>query len=55
VKSQFGYHVLRVTDHQEQNKETTKVHLLEILVRPIQLDDYLEAQKKTASIIVFVQ
>jgi len=54
VKSQFGYHVLRVVDHQTQNGATTKVHLQEILVRPIQLDDYLEAQKKTASIIIFV-
>ena len=34
---------------------TVKVHLHEILVRPIQLDDYLEVQKKTASIIIFVQ
>ncbi|HJV33172.1 MAG TPA: peptidylprolyl isomerase, partial [Patescibacteria group bacterium] len=55
VKSQFGYHVLRVTEHQEQNGATTKVRLQEILVRPIQLDDYLEVQKKTASIIIFVQ
>ncbi|HTK60286.1 MAG TPA: peptidylprolyl isomerase [Candidatus Baltobacteraceae bacterium] len=55
VKSQFGYHILRVTEHQEQNGATTKIHLHEILVRPIQLDDYLEAQKKTASIIIFVQ
>jgi hypothetical protein len=55
VKSQFGFHILRVTEHQEQNGETTKIHLQEILVRPIQLDDYLEAQKKTASIIIFVQ
>jgi len=55
VKSQFGFHVLRVTERQSQNGETTKVHLHEILVRPIQLDDYLEAQQKTASIIIFVQ
>lgn len=54
VKSAFGYHVLRVTDRQEQNGQVTKVRLYEILVRPIQLDDYLEAQKKSASIIVFV-
>ncbi|MEK7546328.1 MAG: peptidylprolyl isomerase [Patescibacteria group bacterium] len=55
VKSAFGYHVLRVTDRQDSDGETTKVHLHEILVHPIQLDDYLEAQKKTASIIIFVQ
>ena len=55
VKSLFGYHVLRVTEHQEKDGETSKVHLHEILVRPIQLDDYLEVQKKTASIIIFVQ
>jgi len=54
VKSAFGYHVLRVIDHQGQNGQVAKVHLLEILVRPIQLDDYLEAQKKSASIITFV-
>ena len=55
VESPFGYHILRVTEHQAKDGETTKIHLLEILVRPIQLDDYLEAQKKTASIIIFVQ
>jgi len=55
VKSQFGYHVLRVTERQEKDGETLKVHLHEILIHPIQLDDYLEAQKKTASIIIFVQ
>jgi parvulin-like peptidyl-prolyl isomerase len=55
VKSVFGYHVLRVTGRQEQGGETVKVKLQEILVRPVQLDDWLEAQKKTASIIVFVQ
>ena len=55
VKSAFGYHVLRVTDRQESDGEVVKVRLQEILVRPIQLDDYLEAQKKTASIIIFVQ
>lgn len=54
VKSVYGYHVLRVTDHQEENGKVVKVHLHEILVRPIQLDDYLEAQKKSASIITFV-
>lgn len=54
VKSAFGYHVLRVTDRQEDKGKVVKVHLYEILVRPIQLDDYLEAQKKSASIITFV-
>lgn len=54
VKSQFGYHVLRVTERQEQNGAVTKVRLEEILIRPIQLDDYLEAQRKTASIVIFV-
>ncbi len=55
IKSAFGYHVLRVVDRQEANGQVAKVHLLEILVRPIQLDDYLESQKKSASIIVFVR
>ncbi len=54
VKSPFGYHVLRVTERQEQGGKVTKVHLYEILVRPIRLDDYLEARKKTASIILFI-
>lgn len=54
VKSLNGYHVLRVTERQEHGGETTKVHLHEIVVRPLQLDDYLEAQKKTASIIILV-
>lgn len=55
VKSALGYHVLRVTGRQESGGETTKVKLQEILVRPVQLDDYLEAQRKTASIVIFVQ
>jgi hypothetical protein len=55
VKSALGYHVLRVTGRQASGGETTKVRLQEILVRPVQLDDYLEAQKKTASIVIFVQ
>lgn len=54
VKSALGYHVLRVTDRQESSGRVLKVKLQEILVRPIQLDDYLEAQKKTASITIFV-
>lgn len=54
IKSVFGYHVLRVTDRQEKDGKVEKVRLYEILVKPIQLDDYLEAQKKTASIILFV-
>ncbi len=55
VKSVFGYHVLRVAARQASSGETAKVHLHEILIRPIQLDDYLEVQRKTASIIIFVQ
>lgn len=54
VKSPFGYHVVRVTDRQGPVGAPTKVHLQEILVRWIQLDDYLEAQRKTASIVIFV-
>ncbi len=54
IKSALGYHVLRVTDRQESSGQVIKVKLQEILVRPIQLDDYLEAQKKTASITIFV-
>lgn len=54
VKSQFGYHVLHVASRQGEG-DAAKVRLHEILVRPIALDDYLEAQRKTASIIIFVQ
>ena len=54
VRSALGYHVLRVTDRQEVGGQVTKVQLEEILIRPIQLDDYLEVQKKTASITIFV-
>ena len=54
VKSAFGYHVLRVTDVQKARGQVTKVHLQEILVKPVQIDDYLEAQKDTASIIAFI-
>lgn len=55
VKSVLGYHVLRVTDRQLVADGTVvKIHLYEILVRPIQLDDYLEARKRAASIITFV-
>lgn len=54
VKSALGYHVLRVTGRQESDGVVSKVQLQEILVRPVQLDDYLEAQKKTASITIFV-
>ncbi len=54
VKSVLGYHVLRVTEVQETNGQVTRVKLQEILIRPVQLDDYLEAQEKTASITIFV-
>ena len=54
IQSALGFHVVRVTDRQETGGTVTKVKLQEILVRPIQLDDYLEAQKKTASITIFV-
>ncbi len=54
VTSALGYHVLRVTERREAGGVVSKVKLQEILIRPIDLDDYLEAQKKTASIIVFV-
>lgn len=54
VKSGSGYHILLVTDRQEENGEILKVRLREILIRPVRLDDYLEVQKKTASITVFV-
>lgn len=54
VKSALGYHVLRVLDRQMANGQVAKVKLQEILIRPIRLDEYLEAQKKTASVTVFV-
>jgi parvulin-like peptidyl-prolyl isomerase len=55
IRSALGYHVVMVSDRREQGGEVTKVGLKEILVRPIRLDDYLEAQEKTASIVTFVQ
>ncbi len=54
VRSALGYHILRVTDRQEAGGAVSKVQLEEIVIRPIQLDDYLEVQKKTASITIFV-
>ncbi len=54
VRSALGYHILRVTDRQETGGRVSKVQLEEIVIRPIQLDDYLEVQKKTASITIFV-
>lgn len=55
LKSGSGYHILLVTDRQEVNGEILKLRLREILIRPVRLDDYLEVQKKTASITIFVQ
>jgi len=55
IESGLGYHILRVTDRQDQDGFVTHVQLEEILIKPISLDDYLEAQKKRINIITFVQ
>lgn len=54
IRSPLGYHIMRLSDIREQAGERTHVSVEEILVKPISLDDYLEAQKKRVSIIVFV-
>lgn len=55
VESELGYHILKVTDRQDQDGFVTHVQLEEILIKPISLDDYLEAQKKRMNVITFVQ
>ena len=55
IESKLGYHILRVTDRQDQDGFVTHVQLDEILIKPISLDDYLEAQKKRMNVITFVQ
>lgn len=54
IRSPLGYHVIQVTDVRERDGLVTHVAVSEILVKPISLDDYLEAQKKRVSIITFV-
>lgn len=55
IKSPFGWHVIQAVDLQKEKGETTRVRLNEVIVRPVRLDDFLEAQAKHASIITFVQ
>jgi parvulin-like peptidyl-prolyl isomerase len=54
VKSPFGWHVIQVTDTESKDGEVSRVRLKEVIVRPVRLDDFLEAQAKQASIITFV-
>jgi len=55
IKSALGYHVIKVTDvKKKRGGAVVGVALQEILVRPISLDDYLEAQKRRVNIVVFV-
>ena len=54
VISDLGYHILKVTDLKYRDGYVTHVQLYEILIKPISLDDYLEAQKKRVSIITFL-
>ena len=56
ITSALGYHVIKVSDLQKsKDGKVEKVHLYEILVKPIQVDDYLNVQMKSASIIILVQ
>lgn len=54
IRSALGYHVIRVLA-KTGNGAAEKVSLQEIFVNPIRLDDYLEAQKKTSNIVIFVR
>jgi hypothetical protein len=53
IKSSLGYHVLKVGEIKTVDG-VRKAGVQEILVYPIQLDDWLEARVKEASIIKFV-
>lgn len=53
VKSALGFHILKVTDRQMDGETVLKAALSEIVIRPVRLDDYLEAQAKNASVIIF--
>jgi parvulin-like peptidyl-prolyl isomerase len=55
IRSPLGFHVIMISDTMAVKGETTKIDLHEILIRPVSLDDYLEAQLKTASVIRFIQ
>lgn len=55
IVSQYGFHVLKVEERRlAVDKTVEKIRLFEILVKPIQIDDYLDAQLKNASVITFV-
>lgn len=53
IKTSLGYHVLKVGDIKVVDS-VRKTSVQEILVYPIQLDDWLEVRIKSASIIKFV-
>lgn len=55
IMTDLGYHVFRAEARRQQAGETTAVHVREILVKPIGLDAYLEAQKKRVTIITFTR
>ena len=54
IETSLGYHVLKVGEISTVDG-VRKAAVQEILVYPIQLDDWLEARVKSASIIQFVQ
>lgn len=54
IHSPLGYHIIKVTDVRERDGLVTHVSIKEILIKPISLDDYLEAQKRRVNIVVFV-
>lgn len=54
IRSPLGYHIITLADTRERDGLVTHVAIQEILVKPISLDDYLDAQKRTVNIVVFV-
>ncbi len=47
VKSQYGYHIIKCI---EFNADNTQVHVAQILIQPINFDNYLQTQTKAAKI-----
>ncbi len=54
VRDEIGYHILQVADRKMSGGKVTQVELREIVIHPVSLDDYLDDQLKSASVITFV-